>query len=70
MNIKLEFNFSPETLRYYYFIYEKILGGCTMKNKKTELENRTITSESGFDIVGCIYAISYLIQVLHQAGII
>ncbi len=41
-----------------------------MKLKKTELENRTITSEPGFDIVGCIYAISYLIQVLHQAGII
>lgn len=48
----------------------KILGGFTMKNKKTKLENGMITSEWEFDIVGCIYAIANLIQVLHQAGII
>lgn len=47
-----------------------ILGGFTMKNKKTKLENGMITSEWEFDIVGCIYAIANLIQVLYQAGII
>lgn len=41
-----------------------------MKLKKTELENGTRISEWEFDIVGCIYAIANLIQVLHLAGII
>ncbi|HFK1537574.1 TPA: hypothetical protein ACGXMY_005630 [Bacillus cereus] len=41
-----------------------------MKIKRTELENGTITSEWEFDVVGCIFAIVQLIQVLHQAGII
>ncbi|MGN4512059.1 hypothetical protein [Bacillus cereus group sp. MYBK242-2] len=41
-----------------------------MKNKNTELENGTITSEWEFDIAYLIFAIANLIQVLHQAGII
>ncbi|WP_255293854.1 hypothetical protein [Bacillus toyonensis] len=41
-----------------------------MKIKKTELENRTITSEWEFDIVSCIFAIADLIRALHEAGLI
>ncbi|MEM5606507.1 hypothetical protein AAHB51_27810 [Bacillus cereus] len=41
-----------------------------MKIKKTELENRTTTSESEFKLAGLIFAIADLIRALHEAGII